>query len=631
MFTFPFTWVPFLDKFHIQVISRFILSLFVISGFNSFANAVGRKYGTTTRRCLIVLTLTQFHFTFYLSRPLPNTYALGLTLWALSRWILQDFASFTFLIAQIVVIFRFETAILFGCIILFELIITRQMKVTTLLAIGIPSGLFALTVTVLFDSFMWAKWIWPEGHGLYFNLYLNKSNEWGTLPFFWYFYSALPRALLASIFLIPFATKRCLKNFFSVSMAFVFLYSFLPHKELRFILYIVPMLNVCAGSTLAIVVDKFEGTKPSLESYFGNKLLRAFGYEVPLDDEAADRERDIREKEIEEEKERRRKINELPAQYDALSPSTAAQYPLVTNSTSSSGHLVKRKDRPDRRFTGIEAQLDEQYSKITAAVLEKHKPLEDNSRRPSFDSTDDESNNLSCATFAMIIIMALHLWCNFGLTCYASLTAWHNYPGGDAICSLNSHIISHDLTHGNRYRANEIGVHVSNLAAQTGFSRFLQLDKITYDKSPNLEMVVSKSGYELGMKKLSNSKLYTGKSFSPEDFSKMKLVYLVLENIDLQMLQKHCSSLPVANKASKLNHHHQHHHHQGMQNFNPDGSNDNVICNFGDYAKNCKMFKIINGFGGIEFALVHRNNLILKTSPMLWVFRCVNYGLALSA
>ena len=96
------------------------------------------------------------------------------------------------------------------------------------------------------------------GDALLFNVVDNRSAEWGTQPFLWYFYSALPRAMLLTVIFVPFCCKEMLKTLALLALLFVTTYSFLPHKELRFIVYVIPLLNACAANTIAVVIERFE-------------------------------------------------------------------------------------------------------------------------------------------------------------------------------------------------------------------------------------------------------------------------------------------------------------------------------------------------------------------------------------
>jgi alpha-1,6-mannosyltransferase len=135
--------------------------------------------------------------------------------------------------------------------------------------------MFSLLVSTPLDSLLWRRLIWPEFEVWWFNTVDNKSSEWGTMPLLWYFTSALPKGMLLTALLVPLAFVtipgilyvketttistqvygRKFSQLFDLSIvhlfmpvcAFVMLYSFLPHKEIRFIFPALPMFNICAA------------------------------------------------------------------------------------------------------------------------------------------------------------------------------------------------------------------------------------------------------------------------------------------------------------------------------------------------------------------------------------------------
>ena len=201
-----------------------------------------------------------FHLPFYAGRMLPNTFALILVNLALGSWFRNAWLAGPVLALSVAVpLVRAEIVGLLGPLVLYGWIFESRPVLSTL-AVGTAVGLATIGLSVWIDSLFWQRTLWPEGEVLYFNTVLNKSSEWGTSPWTWYFARALPKALMGALpglalapFVLPWRTLLALAG---PPGMYVFLYSFLPHKELRFVFYALPPLFALASLAYAAALAK---------------------------------------------------------------------------------------------------------------------------------------------------------------------------------------------------------------------------------------------------------------------------------------------------------------------------------------------------------------------------------------
>ncbi|TKA82866.1 hypothetical protein B0A55_00979 [Friedmanniomyces simplex] len=253
-----------------QLLARGALGVVNVAALYSVKKAVDTAFGKTAGVWYVLFQASQFHVMYYASRTLPNMFAFSLTTAALGNLILvksvnaksargakrRRLALYLLTIAGI--IFRSEIALLLACETAYLLFRQRVSLAKEIIPAGLAGAVIGLATTVSVDSFFWQQWpLWPEWVGFYYNTILGKASEWGTSPFHYYLLNALPRLLLNPMIVlvcIPLALSAKAVQQISLDIllphaAFILLYSLLPHKEWRFIIYSVPALTAVASAS----------------------------------------------------------------------------------------------------------------------------------------------------------------------------------------------------------------------------------------------------------------------------------------------------------------------------------------------------------------------------------------------
>ena len=102
------------NKFWLQYLCRMVLAGFVCYTWNQLRRSLQQVLGITVSIWWTLITISQFHFVFYMSRPLPNILALPLVLMAIHHWLRGHTRKFLAFSGAAIIIFRAELAIFLG-------------------------------------------------------------------------------------------------------------------------------------------------------------------------------------------------------------------------------------------------------------------------------------------------------------------------------------------------------------------------------------------------------------------------------------------------------------------------------------------------------------------------------------
>ncbi|KAL8062335.1 hypothetical protein ABFX02_02G140200 [Erythranthe guttata] len=263
-----------LPKIYSLYAVRLVLGFIILSTLRFFRIQIRKNFGSHVEVFFVVLTLLQFHMLFYCTRPLPNILAFGLVNLAYGYLLKRSFYAALNSLIFATIIFRCDILLLAAPLGL-ELLLSRSISLPKALLSCTVTALFCIGLTVLVDSILWRKLLWPEFDVFWFNSVLNRSSEWGTHAFHWYFTSALPRSLLAAypLFVLGVVLDKRVRFYIIPVLSFIVLYSKLPHKELRFIISSLPMFNLSAAIAASRI---YNNRKKSFWKYLYVAMLGLF-------------------------------------------------------------------------------------------------------------------------------------------------------------------------------------------------------------------------------------------------------------------------------------------------------------------------------------------------------------------
>ena len=248
----------------VELVPRLTQALLAALGDVSILQFNARHFGERTNHWFLIIYTTNFFLNYCSARTLVNTFEMTLTSMALNFYptrhgqlvdrgslIYVALISFSFMARATTAVFWLPLVLVH----VYKLWKTEHLQ--HLFTKMIPTAVSCLVIVSCLDSFMYQKPVFIPWNFFKINIAHDISSLYGINLFYWYLSNAL--SALMGLAIIPFLfgcienwNSSAPKSLFIKNVIFsVFLYSVIPHKEIRFLLPLVPVMCCIASDLLS--------------------------------------------------------------------------------------------------------------------------------------------------------------------------------------------------------------------------------------------------------------------------------------------------------------------------------------------------------------------------------------------
>ena len=146
-----------LPLFYSQNLVRSILGITSWCAYTVFSDSVSIRFGWRAGCLTCMLAAVQFHLPFYMSRTLPNSFALIFCLIAFSYWLNKKGIRALLVVAVAMIIFRCDLLLLIAPLTL-QLLVSREVPFWLTACLGLGTSALALLLSAAVDSYFWQRY-----------------------------------------------------------------------------------------------------------------------------------------------------------------------------------------------------------------------------------------------------------------------------------------------------------------------------------------------------------------------------------------------------------------------------------------------------------------------------------------